>query len=74
MLLSEGAAFSPENTGLITSILMIVKTIGQILMPLAVSAIRASIGETAGMLLIAAAFLADGVAVAGLICVKKKDK
>lgn len=53
---------------------MIVKTIGQILMPLAVSAIRASIGETAGMLLIAAAFLADAVAVAGLIYVKKKDK
>ena len=74
VLLSEGAAFSPENTGLITSILMIVKTIGQILMPLAVSAIRASIGETAGMLLIAAAFLADAVAVAGLIYVKKKDK
>ena len=74
MLLSEGAAFSPENTGLITSILMIVKTIGQILMPLAVSAIRASIGETAGMLLIAAAFLADAVAVAGLIYVKKKEK
>lgn len=41
-------------------------------MPLAVSAIRASIGETAGMLLIAAAFLADAVAVAGLIYVKKK--
>lgn len=74
VLLSEGAAFSPENTGLITSILMIVKTIGQILMPLAVSAIRASIGETAGMLLIAAAFLADAVAVAGLIYVKKKEK
>lgn len=74
VLLSEGAAFSPENTGLITSILMIVKTIGQILMPLAVSAIRASTGETAGMLLIAAAFLADAVAVAGLIYVKKKDK
>ena len=74
VLLSEGAVFSPENTGLITSILMIVKTIGQILMPLAVSAIRASTGETAGMLLIAAAFLADAVAVAGLIYVKKKDK
>lgn len=74
VLLSEGAAFSPENTGLITSILMIVKTIGQILMPLAVSAMRASTGETAGMLLIAAAFLADAVAVAGLIYVKKKDK
>ena len=74
VLLSEGAAFSPENTGLITSILMIVKTIGQILMPLAVSAIRASTGETAGMLLIAAAFLADAVAVAGLIYVKKKEK
>lgn len=74
VLLSEGAAFSPENTGLITSILMIVKTIGQILMPLAVSAIRASTGETAGMLLIAAAFLADAVAVAGLIYVKKKDR
>lgn len=70
----RGRGVQPENTGLITSILMIVKTIGQILMPLAVSAIRASTGETAGMLLIAAAFLADAVAVAGLIYVKKKDR
>lgn len=74
VLLSEGAAFSPENTGLTTSLLMMVKTAGQILMPLAVSALRAGLGETMGMLLIGITFLADAGAVLGMLLVQRKRK
>lgn len=72
VLLSEGAGFSPNNTGLITSIMMIVKTAGQILMPLVVSVMRAMNGEVVGMLLIAAMFFADAIAVAGLLWVERR--
>lgn len=74
VLLSEGAASSPENTGLTTSLLMMVKTAGQILMPLAVSAMRAGLGETMGMLLIGITFLADAGAVLGMLLVQRKRK
>lgn len=62
MLLNEGAAFNRDNTGFITSVLMIVKTTGQILCPVFISHLKAAGGVQAAMLMIALLFFINGAA------------
>lgn len=72
LLLSEGADFSRNNTGLTTSMLMIIKTIGQILMPIIVSAVQSLLGVTVAMILVAAVFAADGLIAVTLLRMKTR--
>ena len=60
MLLNEGAVFNRNNTGLITSVLMIVKTVGQILCPVFISHLKAIGGMQISMLTIALLFFLNG--------------
>ncbi len=62
MLLNEGAAFNRDNTGFITSVLMIVKTTGQILCPVLISHLKAAGGVQISMLMIALLFFINGAA------------
>lgn len=61
MLLNEGAVFNRDNTGLITSVLMIVKTVGQILCPVFISQLKAAGGVRISMLMIAFLFFLNGI-------------
>ena len=70
VLLGEGAGFNKENTGLTTNVLMMVKTTGQILMPMIVSAVISSAGFSSAMILTGCVFAADGLAVLVLLQLK----
>lgn len=72
MLLNEGAVFNRNNTGLTTSVLMIVKTAGQILCPIFISHLKAAGGVEISMLMIAVLFVADGIAAWAMLRMKRR--
>lgn len=72
MLLNEGAVFNRSNTGLMTSVLMIVKTAGQILCPIFISHLKAAGGVKISMLMIAVLFVADGIAAWAMLRMKRR--
>lgn len=72
LLLNEGVMFSTNNTGLTTSMLMIVKTLGQILMPILVAFIQALYSTSISMNFVAVIFIADGAIVAIMMRLKMR--
>lgn len=72
MLLNEGAVFNRTNTGLMTSVLMIVKTAGQILCPIFISHLKSVGGVEISMLMITVLFVADGIAAWMLLRMKRR--
>lgn len=67
MTLSEGAAINPEKTGFSTSILMISKTIAQILSPIIVAFVMSLGSMRTGMYVTSALFAINGIFAALMI-------
>jgi len=61
MMLSEGAAINPEKTGFSTSILMICKTIGQIVSPIIVAFVMSLGSMRTGMYVTSVLFVLNGI-------------
>ena len=61
MTLSEGAMINPEKTGLSTSILMMSKTVGQILSPIIVAFVMSLGSMQTGMYVTSALFAINGI-------------
>ena len=74
VLLGEGARISSGNTGLVTNMLMIIKTIGQILMPVIVSTAVVAVGFTNAMRLTGILFAADGLVIAAILYFHRKHE
>lgn len=72
MTLSEGAAINPEKTGFSTSILMILKTVGQILSPIIVAFIMSLGSMRTGMYATSVFFIINGIFAALMIRGKKQ--
>lgn len=68
--LSEGASLNPESTGFSTSVLMISKTLAQILCPVAVAFVMSVYGMRAGMYVTALLFVANGIFASLIVCGK----
>lgn len=66
ILLSEGAEFNRENSGLVTNLMMIIKTVGQITCPLLISYIMEFTSMKTAMYWIVPLFVLDGI-VAGIL-------
>ncbi len=60
LLLGIGAEFSRKDTGLVTSMLMFVKTAGQIICPVVIAYIQSIGGLRNAVYMIAPVFIADG--------------
>ena len=73
LLLNEGAVFNRNNTGLTTSTLMIVKTIGQMLNPLLIAALQVRIGVKYAMFTIGIVFVVDGIIAAIMTKLKAQE-
>lgn len=73
LLLNEGVMFSRENTGLTTSMLMLIKTMGQILMPVLVSAVQTFYGVSNAMYFVALIFVADGIAAVAMLRMRMRE-
>lgn len=67
MMLSEGAAINPEKTGFSTSILMICKTIGQIISPIVVAFVMSLGSMRTGMYVTSILFVLNGIFAALMI-------
>ena len=68
LILSISARLNPEKTGLATAVLSVLKTIGQMLLPLAIGALNAAIGTTPTMKLVSILFFCTalcGLAIMG---------
>jgi len=74
MSLSEGAAINPEKTGFSTSILMIFKTIGQILSPIAVAFVMSLGSMQTGMYVTSIFFVINGIFAILMISPKKSHR
>lgn len=61
MMLSEGAAINPEKTGFSTGILMICKTIGQIVSPIIVAFVMSLGSMRTGMYVTSVLFVLNGI-------------
>lgn len=73
ILLSEGAEFDPENTGLSGNMMMIIKTAGQITCPLLISFVMELTTLQMALLCIAPLLILDGAAAAILNRIKKQN-
>lgn len=71
ILLSEGAEFDAENTGLSANMMMIIKTAGQILCPLFISFVMELTTLKIALLCIAPLLIIDGVTAAALKRIKR---
>ncbi len=74
MSLSEGAAINREQTGMSTSMLMIFKSLGQILSPIVVAFVSSVSGMQTGMLVTAVFFGINGIFCVLMIRVKGKNQ
>ena len=74
LLLNEGAGLSRNNTGLVTSVLMMIKTAGQMLSPIFVSSMQAELGMRLAVFLIGIIFIADGVTAAVMVWMKTQKR
>lgn len=72
ILLNEGAEFNRENAGLVTNLMMIVKTAGQMASPLLISYIMEWTSMKTAMFWIMPLFVVDGIAAGILLQIKKR--
>lgn len=73
LLLNEGAGFSRDNTGLTTSVLMLVKTAGQMITPIFISFMQGRMGTKSAIFLIGIIFIADAAVAAVMVQMKTRS-
>lgn len=72
ILLNEGAEFNREDSGLVTNLMMIIKTVGQITCPLLISYIMEFTSMKTAMYWIVPLFVLDGIVAGILLCLKER--
>lgn len=73
ILLNEGAEFNRENSGLVTNLMMIIKTVGQITCPLLISYVMEFTSMKTAMYWIVPLFVLDGIVAGILLRLKERN-